>query len=273
MANADDIKLAAEWIEGADALLIGAGAGMGVDSGLPDFRGNKGFWKAYPIAKQQGKSFSQMANPRLFKQNPRLAWGFYGHRLNLYKKTEPHAGFQVLKTWCDSKPLGGFVYTSNVDGHFQKAGFSDQQVYECHGSIHYLQCADGCCNHLWAVDEEIIEIDEQRLELISRLPLCEACGAVARPNILMFGDIHWEAHRSSEQESLWYDWLQSTKRKDLVVIEIGAGIAVPTVRNACSRLGKKLIRINPEHTKVEGRGISFSMGGLEAIVRIRDALR
>ena len=33
-----------------------------------------------------------------------------------------------------------FVVTSNVDGHFQKAGFSDDQIYECHVSIHHLQC-------------------------------------------------------------------------------------------------------------------------------------
>src|SRR5262245_7510055 len=39
---------AATAIRDADALLIGAGAGMGVDSGLPDFRGNEGFWNAYP---------------------------------------------------------------------------------------------------------------------------------------------------------------------------------------------------------------------------------
>ena len=39
---------AAELIEQADAIVIAAGAGMGVDSGLPDFRGNEGFWKAYP---------------------------------------------------------------------------------------------------------------------------------------------------------------------------------------------------------------------------------
>ena len=42
------IKAAARAIRDADALLIGAGAGMGVDSGLPDFRGTEGFWRAYP---------------------------------------------------------------------------------------------------------------------------------------------------------------------------------------------------------------------------------
>ena len=45
------ITQAARLIEKADGLLITAGAGMGVDSGLPDFRGNEGFWRAYPDRK------------------------------------------------------------------------------------------------------------------------------------------------------------------------------------------------------------------------------
>jgi NAD-dependent SIR2 family protein deacetylase len=49
MTMTPDIHRAAEAIHAADALLITAGAGMGVDSGLPDFRGNEGFWKAYPV--------------------------------------------------------------------------------------------------------------------------------------------------------------------------------------------------------------------------------
>ena len=43
----DSFKIAAEAIVSAEALIFTAGAGIGVDSGLPDFRGNKGFWNAY----------------------------------------------------------------------------------------------------------------------------------------------------------------------------------------------------------------------------------
>jgi hypothetical protein len=75
-------RLAAEAIEGADALLITAGAGMGVDSGLPDFRGTQGFWRAYPAIAKLGVSFEEMANPQWFNHDPALAWAFYGHRLN-----------------------------------------------------------------------------------------------------------------------------------------------------------------------------------------------
>ena len=52
---------------------------MGVDSGLPDFRGDRGFWKAYPPYAKLGLHFAEMANPRWFDSDPELAWGFYGH--------------------------------------------------------------------------------------------------------------------------------------------------------------------------------------------------
>jgi len=73
-ANADiKVREAAEALNAAEALLITAGAGMGVDSGLPDFRGNQGFWRAYPAIAKLGLSFEQMANPAWFGKDPHLA--------------------------------------------------------------------------------------------------------------------------------------------------------------------------------------------------------
>src|SRR5512143_1476726 len=102
----DLYRQAAEAIAQAEALLIGAGAGMGVDSGLPDFRGPEGFWRAYPPYRKLGLAFEDLANPRWFDDDPALAWGFYGHRLNLYRKTAPHAGFAVLKRLAARAPQG-----------------------------------------------------------------------------------------------------------------------------------------------------------------------
>jgi hypothetical protein len=58
MTSIDDkVRLAAQPIAAADALLVTAGAGMGVDSGLPDFRSSQGFWRAYPaLAKLDTKN-------------------------------------------------------------------------------------------------------------------------------------------------------------------------------------------------------------------------
>src|SRR5215217_762286 len=83
------IARAGALLGGADALLIGAGAGIGVDSGLPDFRGDQGFWRAYPPLARLGIRFVEIANPRSFARHPELAFGFYGHRLALYRPSFP----------------------------------------------------------------------------------------------------------------------------------------------------------------------------------------
>ena len=117
---------AATVISQADAIFISAGAGMGVDSGLPDFRGDHGFWKAYPLLKKENLSFQNLANPLWFHDNPQRAWGFYGHRYKLYKSTEPHPGFKILQKWCQTKRIEPFVFTSNVDGAFPKIRISSR---------------------------------------------------------------------------------------------------------------------------------------------------
>src|SRR5262249_37666589 len=185
MSNEMLLDQAAEAVASADALLIGAGAGMGVDSGLPDFRGDDGFWKAYPPFR--GRSFASMSTPRWFRTDPALAWGFFGHRLNLYRGTAPHAGFEILRRWSERPRLGSLVFTSNVDGHFQRAGFSEGRVFECHGSIHFLQCAEPCSPEVWPSDDVSIDVDEETIRSRSESPRCRSCGGIARPNILMFG--------------------------------------------------------------------------------------
>src|ERR1700712_4392664 len=101
-----DIASAIALIQSADGILITAGAGMGVDSGLPDFRGDQGFWKAYPRYAELGLNFAELANPRWFQKDPYLAWGFYGHRLHLYRTTVPHAGFALLRAWAEKMAAG-----------------------------------------------------------------------------------------------------------------------------------------------------------------------
>ncbi len=142
MSEVDETALdrAARAIEAADALLIGAGAGMGVDSGLPDFRGPEGFWRAYPPYAKLGLRFEAIANPAHFRNDPPLAWGFYGHRTNLYRQTTPHEGFAILRRWGERMKHGAFAFTSNVDDHFARAGFDPDRIVECHGSIVWRQC-------------------------------------------------------------------------------------------------------------------------------------
>ena len=73
-------------------ILIAARAGMGKDSGMPDFRGHDGFWNNYPPFRDKF-NFYQCANPAFLEEHPHHFWGFYGHRLQMYRKTKPHKGF------------------------------------------------------------------------------------------------------------------------------------------------------------------------------------
>ena len=255
---------AAEAIAKADGLLVTAGAGMGVDSGLPDFRGSEGFWNAYPALARARIGFTSIANPAAFESNPRRAWGFYGHRLQLYRETMPHDGFGILKTLSKKMEHGAFVFTSNVDGQFQKAGFNPRRVVEAHGSIHHLQCQNGCLGDIWSAEGFSPVVDDENCELLSDFPRCPQCGEIARPNILMFGDWHWLDHRTEIQHAALQRW--STEVERIVVIEIGAGTDIPTVRNLGDNVSGTLIRINPREPESSHRNsISIKLGGLEAL--------
>src|SRR4051794_39781119 len=174
-SRVSDLARAAELLDGAGALLICAGAGMGVDSGLPDFRGGEGFWRAYPPYARLGLRFEELADPRHFTEDPELAWGFYGHRLSLYRQTVPHEGFRLLRSFGSRLSGGVRVFTSNVDGQFQKAGF--EQVAEAHGSIHHLQCLDGCAAGIWPAEMAVV-VDEETMRAVPPLPSCPRCGGL-----------------------------------------------------------------------------------------------
>jgi len=263
------VRTAAAAIAGARSLVITAGAGMGVDSGLPDFRSPQGFWKAYPPYKQLGIDFVGAANPAHFEQDPAFAWGFYGHRTNLYRETVPHAGFHILRELITYLSLSAFVVTSNVDGQFQKAGFDEEEILEVHGSIHHLQCSVPCSRSIWENREQIpVNTDTMRAK---HFPRCIRCGAVARPNILMFGDWSWISDRSDRQRQR-FDKFIGANVTSIVVVELGAGTAIPTIRNLGEQLGRrygaKVIRINPREAEIDPPHVSLSLGALDGLRKI-----
>ncbi len=268
----DDLDPAAEILMAASSIVVGAGAGIGVDSGLPDFRGAEGFWRAYPPLKRLGLRFEEAANPALFKRNPRLGWGFYGHRALLYRKTAPHEGFRAILDIAAALDLPWFVVTSNVDGQFQKAGYDPGRVYEIHGSIHHLQCYTPCSRDIWK-NERNFEVDEEAMEMTTPLPACPRCGGMARPNILMFGDWSWVGDRSGEQAGRYDDFLRNEAGARPVFLEIGAGTGVPSIRREAERVARigvgRIVRINPREPDARPPHVGLALGAEEALLRLR----
>ncbi len=268
--NEGVLTQAAQWLRDADGILITAGAGMGVDSGLPDFRGEDGFWKAYPALRHGRISFEAMASAEAMKHDPERCWGFYGHRLALYRRTEPHEGFQILRRWAAGKPYGAFVFTSNVDGQFQKAGFDENLIVECHGSIHWLQCQANCRGDIWAADDFFPAVDEASCRLIGQIPACPSCGALARPNVLMFGDWKWVDDRLQRQYRALERWRERVTHP--VVVELGAGKTIPTIRHYSERYRPRVIRINLREESINPRyGVGIAGGALDTL-RMLDEL-
>lgn len=271
----ESVKRAADLIRNARTLIVTAGAGMGVDSGLPDFRGDEGFWKAYPPYRALGLTFIEMANPRSFVSDAPFAWGFYGHRLHLYRNTQPHVGMAQIRSWIDGFGLDHFVVTSNVDGQFQKAGFAGERILEVHGSIHHLQCVEPCTREIWSAEHLHVPVDlgTMRAEVV---PRCLCCGDTARPNVLMFGDISWVPDRTTDQEGRFARFMTGHVGP-LVILECGAGTAIPTIRSLGERIAQRhhgaLIRINPREMKVPADEIALPFGALEGLSRIDAVLK
>ena len=264
---------AAKALKNARTLIITAGAGAGVDSGLPDYRGEKGFWKSYPMYEPLGINYYDAANPVHFSNDPAFGWGFYAHRINLYRNTTPHKGFSLLQEWIEHYQMEYFIVTSNVDGQFQKAGFPEDKIYEVHGSIHFLQCLRPCSGAIWENTETIpVDLLTMRAQKILR---CPRCGDVSRPNVLMFGDFSWLSDRSDRQNENFRLFLKQSL-SPMVIIEMGAGTAISTIRNLSESLGRKrdavVVRINPRDYHISPPHISLPCTALEGLCGIQRTL-
>jgi NAD-dependent SIR2 family protein deacetylase len=160
-----------------------------------------------------------------------------------------------------------------VDGHFDQAGFAAERIVECHGSLEWLQCLAGCGTPLFATAGHQVVVDPVTFRATGTLPACPSCGGLARPNVLMFGDWAWDSSRTSAQESRLESWRRAIRsRSRLVVVECGAGTAVPTVRAFSERLmrahGATLVRINLREAHVPRGAIAIAMGAREALGEI-----
>ena len=130
---------------------------------------------------------------------------------------------------------------------------------------------DGYCE-TWSAQTFMPKVDEAQCLLISELPRCPACGSIARPNILMFGDWGWDDGKTEHQLMRLNAWLAGVSK--LVIIEIGAGKNIPTIRNWSERQDGKVIRINPtDYWLRPGKGVSLKMGGLDALRLIETEMK
>lgn len=257
----------------ADAMLILTGAGMGVDSGLSDYRGKSGQWGK--VADETKLNAIDVVNPQYMEKNPGYVWELFARRMKEYQQAIPHQGFHILKQWIEKFTLDYFIITSNIDAQFQKAGFNEQKIRELHGSIFYLQCSKPCTNEIWTnnLNSETL-IDEIKSGLF---PKCPNCGAMARPNVYMFRDGTYIAKRSKNQDTRFEEFMSHHKNEKFIVFEIGSGPHVQSIRKKTRNIrinhNAFVVRINPKNAKIKPPHIAIDTGALEALSNIDNYIR
>lgn len=164
-----ELKLAKELLKNANFVVALTGAGISVESGIPDFRSPGGLWEKYdPYI---------YASYDYFLKDPSKFWVMSKDVLPLLEKARPNSAHSALAKLEKSGKLKG-VITQNIDTLHQKAG--SIKVIELHGSYEISSCLN--CGKQYHLE------DVRRFLELSTVPSCISCGEVIKPNVILFGE-------------------------------------------------------------------------------------
>ena len=238
---AADLETIAQHIGQAHRLTVLTGAGVSAASGVPTFRGPAGLWRSFRP--------EDLATPQAFRRDPQLVWEWYDWRRQKIAACQPNAAHRAIARW--SLRPGFTLVTQNVDGLHERAGTSG--VIRYHGSIWRLRCAAACGAAEW---------EDLQAPLLSLPPHCPACGALARPGVVWFGEaIPAEAARLADAATAC-DVFLSVGTSSLVYPAAGL------LHEARAR-GAWTVEINPEPTASAGLvDAAIAMAAEEALALI-----
>lgn len=212
------IKQAAEVIAGYSPVIALTGAGISVESGIPDFRGRNGLWSKYDPARY--------ATIDAFLADPAEVWNMLREMDALVQNAKPnpaHTGLGIL----EKKGYLQHIITQNIDNLHQAGGASN--VIEYHGNSSTLSCL--FCNMRYTMAEKRHE----------NLPMCH-CGNILKPDIVFFGEgIPEKALNLSFDLASW--------AQVLVIIGTSAQVSpANTIPVVAKKNNAKIIEINKEKT-------------------------
>lgn len=166
----DDASTLAQWIAEAHDIVFFGGAGVSTESGIPDFRGAKGFYH-----QEREIPLERVLSIDFFSACPGAYYAWFAEE-TAREGVAPNAAHRFL---ADLERAGKLkaVVTQNIDGLHQAAG--SKRVLELHGNWTRLECT-GC-----GARSTIDDFDEARA---GRVPHCPSCSAVVRPDIVFYGE-------------------------------------------------------------------------------------
>lgn len=159
-----------ELIRDNQPCVVLTGAGVSTESGIPDFRSATGIWAQYDPM--------EYATIQAFRHDPVKVWDFYGKRLDVLADAAPNAAHMALAQ-LEEMGLVQAVITQNIDRLHERAG--SRELIEVHGSIRTASCL--ACGLRVPFDEVV------RMLETAPAPACPGCGAILKPDVVMFGEL------------------------------------------------------------------------------------
>lgn len=242
VTGSEPIDLARRAVASSMRPFAFTGAGMSSDSGMKTFRGADGLWR--------DRRAVELATPEALEAEPLLVWEWYRERLASLEGVVPHAGYAALVAF--ERRRGSLpVITQNIDGLHSVSGSGD--VMELHGSIRRVSCT-----------REPWRVFDLTPDMLADLPPRCGCGAVLRPDVVLFGE--------ELPGGILSRAFETAGGSDLVLV-VGTSMAVypaASIPLAAAAAGAAVIEVNPEPTPLTGLDgvVTILLGAAEALPRI-----
>ncbi len=224
----DKIKRLKKELETADAVLIGAGAGLSTAAGLT-YSGERfmkyfsDFHDKYGITDIYSGGFYPFETLEEY-------WGWWSRHIFVNRYDIP-AGKPYTDLLELVKDKDYFVLTTNVDHQFQLAGFDKKRLFYTQGDYGLFQCSKPCCQETFDNEEHIRRMytEQKEMKIPSELiPLCPKCGRPMTTNL--------RADNTFVQDEGWYkandrynDFIRRHENLHMLYLELGVGANTPGI--------------------------------------------
>lgn len=222
------IELLKDKIKNADAVLIGAGAGLSSAAGF-SYSGDRfyeyfaDFAERYGIRDMYSGGFYPFESPGIF-------WAWWSRHILVNRYNDPPKDtYKKLLKLVEDKDY--FVLTTNVDHCFQKAGFDKKRLFYTQGDYGLFQCSKPCHSKTYDNEEQVIEMIKQQENMkipAELIPKCPVCGEEMTLN-LRSDDRFVEDEGWHTACSRYEDFVRRHKDLNIVLLEIGVGYNTPVI--------------------------------------------
>ena len=223
----DEIKRLKKAIEEADAVVIGAGAGLSTSAGFV-YNGER--FEKYFSDFGNRYGFKDMYSGGFYQyETPEEMWAYWSRYIFVNRYMDaPKSVYDNLLQLVKDKDY--FVITTNVDHCFQKAGFDKKRLFYTQGDYGLFQCSEPCHNKTYENEDMVMDMMEKQEDMkipTELIPKCPKCGKPLTMN-LRSDDKFVEDEGWHEASKRYSDFLYSHNGK-ILYLELGVGFNTPSI--------------------------------------------